>query len=452
MNLTIHPQAETNFDKRVDALKLCLENKPKRSKTPPKGDSNLHVAHHFDESNILGEIGFSQTVMGRTIGREFYNGDERIELSGEAHQELSRIAEGLRKAITPKNVVTVETLEEILFDWLKRSYLGELIPTPTRFCLDSAQSYIKEGDLWIPITYFHIGFPFKIGNVVFRLITKAFMDNWERESKSKVSSETEIQALNIYFQRLRSELQGTAAGIVSVSAEPAQAYLEALEQTERALSALRFYTHFCISARSVCYSAPMEKQHMDGYTYFVVNDGIPVQHVSGISDKAVKPWNFSKEDFDEAVKGGLDILDTLLLRERLTDFEEKLLDALKLLSKASMAKELSDRLVYTLVAIETVFLRDSNEPIQDKISHRMALLQPVSVSERREIVSNVKKAYALRSKFIHHGTDVSIDDIQDVEKFVFDAWISIYQVIQLARQNVTRHSFFEELDNRMVAG
>ena len=89
---------------------------------------------------------------------------------------------------------------------------------------------------------------------------------------------------------------------------------------------------------------------------------------------------------DEYAKIGLGFLGSLIYKSDMTDFQEKLMETLYLYSKASLAKNISDRLVYTLVALESIFLKDANEPIQDNISLRMAFMHPISVEERKLIV------------------------------------------------------------------
>jgi hypothetical protein len=55
----------------------------------------------------------------------------------------------------------------------------------------------------------------------------------------------------------------------------------------------------------------------------------------------------------------LGTLSSLLTADTLTDFQKTLLEALLLYSKSSLAKQVSDKLLYILVALESVFLKDS---------------------------------------------------------------------------------------------
>ncbi len=105
------------------------------------------------------------------------------------------------------------------------------------------------------------------------------------------------------------------------------------------------------------------------------------------------------------------MLDELLKAEQFTDFQRDLFDALLLYSRSSLQKELADKLVYILVTMESMLLKNSNEPIQQNISERLAIFIGNSIQEKQEIIKVVKDIYALRSAFIHHGHGVSDVDI-----------------------------------------
>ncbi len=278
------------------------------------------------------------------------------------------------------------------------------------------------------------------------------MDEYEIDSKSQLTDAEDIKAIEFMFERKRSEIQNRAVAIVKVEAEKDHAYNIAYEETERAMSILRFFSLTNLYPTQTCYSAPIEKQHLDGDVYFVVKDGKVLNDVSGTTDTSFQPWVLRKKDLTEFMKTGLTTLSKLLIKDSLTDFQQKLLEALFLYSKASLAKDISDRLIYTLVALETVFVKNQTEPLQDNISLRMAFMHPVGIEQRREIIKNIKETYALRSSFIHHGKKVGIEDEQILKKFMWNTWLSLQGLFPLAETNITREQFFEELENKRVGG
>lgn len=454
MKLEIHPKAVENFNQKIADLKTQL-----RFRTNPKVNRqvkinpNVHISGHFDETNIIGEIKFGSTDSeGNTSARMFHVRKKEIGLYNNDFKELLRIAENIQKSTNPKFIISVNRISEYIFEWIKQSYLGKIKDSPIDFILSECEKSIVKAEIWIPISELYIQNPFILGKITFKTITKEFMDNYENSKLSKLTKQEEIEKFRIYFNRNRSEMQNRAVAILKIEAERELAYELALEETERSLNVLRLYSPTNIFPKKTCYVAPMNKQQKDSNIYMVVKDEKVITHTSGISDKVAAPWFLSEADLDEYNKVGLGYLGGLLTKNDLTDFQQKLLEALSLYSKASLSKELSDRLLYTIVTLETIFIKDKNEPLQDNISLRMAQMHPVSVVERKEIIKNIKDAYGLRSSFVHHGKSVSINDLEILQIFMRNTWLSLIEVISFAAKNITLQGFFEELENRRVGG
>lgn len=455
MKLIIHPQASENYNSKIEELvtKLTLEHPLiEKMNEPVPSNPDVHTSFHFDETNIIGEIKFGWTDdSGRYSARAFNNGEKIVGLFDNDYKNLIRIAEAFQKGITPKGTVSIELLEDLLFDWVKLKSRNETELSMTEFILSECEKQIKEYEVWIPISLLYIQSPFVLGKITFRAITKSMIDDWETRDLSK-AKEKEIEAIKIYFERIRKDIQGFATATIKVEAEPIRAYEIAFEETEKAMSVLRLFSPVNFSPTKICYSAPWGKQHQDKNRYLLVQDKKIVYNSLGFSDKTKPYWNLSKEDLDRYIAAGLDVLNFLLNKERLTDFQEKYLEAISIYSRSSLTKQLSDRLIYILVALETIFLKDSGEYIQDAISLRMAYMQPVSIEERRAVVSNVKKIYKLRSSFIHHGQNISVDDMAIVDEFASNACLSLLALTDYVVSDMTLENFFEFLENRKLSG
>ncbi len=453
MKIELHAKAIENYDQKATKLIEQLRFKIQPKKSARVENPNIHVSGHFDNTNIIGELKpFWRDSSGNMAARGFYVRGKLIGLFDDDYKNLTQIAEDIQKKSNPKNVVGVELLSELIFEWIKQKYKGVSMPSMTEFVLAECEKQIEDVEIWIPIANLHLEVPFKVGNVTFKVITKNFMDEYETVSRSQLTNPEDIKTMEFMFERKRSEIQNRAVAIVKVEAEKDHAYEIASEETERAMSILRFFSVTNLYPTQTCYSAPIEKQHLDGDVYFVIKDGKVLHDVSGTTDKSYQPWVLRKKDLIEFKKTGLDTLSKLLVTETLTDFQQKLLEALFLYSKASLAKEISDRLIYTLVALETVFVKNQTEPLQDNISLRMAFMHPVGIEQRKEIITNIKDTYALRSSFIHHGKKVDIKDEQILKKFMWNTWISIQGLIPLAAKGITKEQFFEKLENRRIGG
>ena len=119
--------------------------------------------------------------------------------------------------------------------------------------------------------------------------------------------------------------------------------------------------------------------------------------------------------------GGLNILSDMLCKEDRSEFQDQVLTSLYLYSRNPLAREIADKLVYILVSLESILLKDANEPIMQNIGERIAFIigKPI---ERIKIVQNVKDIYGLRSSFIHHGKDINFENIEVMKVFRENSW------------------------------
>ena len=321
----------------------------------------------------------------------------------------------------------------------------------TQSVLDKCQEVIKEREIWIPISRLYIQAPFPFGKVTFKAITKSMIDDWEARVLSKVTKPGEIESVSKGFERRRQQIQGLAVTTMKLEAESEQAHEIALDETDKSISILRFLSPANIHPAKVCYSAPFGTQHEDRYQFLEVEGGRIIGQTAGLTDNSRIEWNLSNDDLATWAPE-INILSSILASEELTDFQEALLEALILYSRSSLAKQVSDKLIFILIALESIFLKDTGEPIQDAISLRMAYMQDVSVEKRRSIIANVKVVYKLRSSFIHHGHSISLTDIKTLSEFMMNAWLSLAALILLAGTDITKEGFFDYLENRRLAG
>jgi hypothetical protein len=113
-----------------------------------------------------------------------------------------------------------------------------------------------------------------------------------------------------------------------------------------------------------------------------------------------------------------------------TEFCRVLYDALILYSRQTLAVDVSDKLVFTLSALESMLLRDGNEPIQKNLGERMAFLIGQSPQARKDIVKNIEAVYRIRSAFVHHGQTAR--HVETVDRFLINAWTTFSRLMDLS--------------------
>jgi len=291
------------------------------------------------------------------------------------------------------------------------------------------------------------------GNVVFKTIPKQMLDWYEEDVRRAEDgrSEEEAAQIDLHMSRIRHELQGLAASTITVEAEPQRAAEVGRRESERAVELLRVFDVGATTTPEVTsYCALLGRENIEQIRRLNVEGGRIRGEAYQNVGVPVMNFHLSDEDicrYKETL--GFDSASELLTLERRTDFQEKLLDALLLYSRSTREKDLAGRLVYMLVAIETILLRDANEYIEQNIGERMAFVIANTPEARRATVRHLKDAYRLRSKFIHHGQ--TIDEIETVRTFMLDAWKLFIALVKASHEFDTKEQLIDNLDERKFA-
>jgi hypothetical protein len=257
--------------------------------------------------------------------------------------------------------------------------------------------------------------------------------------------------LDMYLARQRADLQGLAAATAKVNAEPKRAYEVALRESERALAALRVYQVAATTTPEVTsYCALLGRENVEGIKHLEMENG----RVRRTSDQTIGGpvfhWHLSDDDVSKyAGTLGFDKVNKLLALKKRSKFQETLLDALLLYSRSTREKDLAGKLVYTLVAMESVLLRNDTEPIQQNVGERMAFINANTVEKRQEIIRTLKAAYALRSRFVHHGH--TIEERDTVWRFMIEAWALFTNLAKASSRFETKEELIDCLEAMKLA-
>lgn len=145
-------------------------------------------------------------------------------------------------------------------------------------------------------------------------------------------------------------------------------------------------------------------------------------------------------------KAGLEILSRLLAAPALTPYQDELISALTLYGRTPLAENVTDKLLFTMVALESFLLKDNGESIQKNVGERMAMVVGNSVEERHAIITNLRQAYGIRSSFVHHGKRFDPSQREPLLRFMHNAWWLLQHCIVTADEFNTREAFLEAVD------
>jgi hypothetical protein len=107
--------------------------------------------------------------------------------------------------------------------------------------------------------------------------------------------------------------------------------------------------------------------------------------------------------------------------------------------------------VFVVAAAESIFLRNSSEPIQKNLGERMAFLIGNTVDERRKVIQNVDEFYNIRSALIHHGKDIQENQKDVVDEFFVNVWFSFARLLRSVDPWQTRSAMFTALENKKLS-
>ena len=152
------------------------------------------------------------------------------------------------------------------------------------------------------------------------------------------------------------------------------------------------------------------------------------------------------QHIDDSFKIGLQRLHDILISNKRSELDEAVLEAVLLYSRCTIAKDPADKLVYILVGLESILLKDPNEPVTQSLSERIAFLVASDLEKRKGVVQAIKKAYKLRSDFLHHGA--SFQSLEILRQLMEIAWYAVLALIGSTCELNTRKELLDHLDDQ----
>ncbi len=297
----------------------------------------------------------------------------------------------------------------------------------------------------IPVYELGLESPRRIGNVELRPIEAEQIEAWMRQ----LVEQRPDFANNVHYVRERwsKRMQGRASSLFTVEAEPRRARELAMTETERSLAALRLFSpgNLHPTARSLC--VPWGRQHLLSEFVIWIDQGAKIESEEGISARGGPPfWLVPDDTFDFFWQNGLQELSNLLAADSRSALEEDLLKGLLVYSRTSLSSDVTEKLLHVFVMLESLLLKDENEPIAASVAERVAFVVGKHADERIAIARCVKDAYGLRSRFVHHGA--SVDDLDTVRMLMHHAFDCYIGVLRNRRNFSDRKDLLSFLEKR----
>lgn len=92
-----------------------------------------------------------------------------------------------------------------------------------------------------------------------------------------------------------------------------------------------------------------------------------------------------------------------------------------------------------LSALESILLKNENEPIQQNLAERIAFFISNNIDGRKKIIRNIKDVYGIRSKYLHHG--YSSYELESISEFMLNTQVVIVGLLLNADRFVDKSAF-----------
>lgn len=378
-------------------------------------------------------------LTGTITSIRFEGSEGAVGLKEDALNELDKIAELAYKHFAGGTATSKRFISATVVDWLQERYRSETTEPLSAFARTRLESAVRRRTILIPIANLYIDENITFGPVDLKIITPQMLDSMYEAYRSNFPPD-EVADFEIRFRRLRSKTQGLAAVVLTVEADKATALEQCLEQAEQATALLRVMHPANSSPHLALYIRPLGSENIESYNAYIYLD----QALEGRTEQQrlpfPGPWEIRKADNADGI---FPKLASLLATTDRTDFQQRLFDALLVYSRNNVAKEPAEKLIFCLVAVESMLLKDESEPIQDNIGERMAYILGRTPEERLEIESLVKQVYKIRSKFIHHGQRPT--DMDTLAQFMDRAWALFFELIYRVEIFATKAEMLDSL-------
>ncbi len=455
MKIMLEKKAEEYFNGKIAAFLNELKPAPQQQMPQNVNSSASYafVSGHLTNPEIS-SIRSLNTLTGKLVSRFFIIDKKTIGFDQNSYAEFDKFIENLYQRKEINAFLSKSFISDCAFEWFEKKYKGAL-PKESNlidYLKAKAEGAIRKYRISLPVSFLFMEKPFKVGNVSFDFMDKAFCDRYISNARSKITEKGKLDENNfdIFETRFRKRYQGTALATVSSEAEKQRCIEIARLQVEEALTVLRFFSPSAFIPEIPSYFGLMGQTDIPQSYYFVseADNNIPRVKES-VDERRTYEWNISAQDFSEMCKIGFDLASDLIAKEDYSEFEDLILNSMSLFGRSLTSRNYQDKIVYALVSIETLLLQNQTEPIQSSVGLRMAFLVESDAQNRKDVKDMTSKAYKFRSSYIHHGKNK--EDWELLRDLQHSIWTAIRNALACADKFKIPKDFIAYIENMILS-
>jgi hypothetical protein len=415
------------------------------------------MAHQHSEtftSEVELEPSWHDPLTGGLVAMGIVVPGGRWFLGGPSSPKLVNFIEGLGRHKDVRDVCGMPYIGECLRDWIKKSKNDQETRSFGDLFLERLRQDVTSRSVLVPIEGIALDRPFQLGASECDYFTEGYFAT-ALPTVNEGGKPGDVPLKKMLHEKLQA-YWGSPFLRSRWKAEITHAIHLAETEAEEALTLLRFFHPSALEARAHCPIARWGRMRAGRSDAFVERDGKLEQIASRIEPGQARVWDLSGPELDHVMGPvGLGEVHRILRDPSPSELESKVLAAIALFSNGLVLSSIEHRLLHALVALESLLLKDSNEPILGALGLRLAHRIGDSQAERREIVETLRGAYGLRSGFVHHGRSTAEASIDLVNRAIRHAWVFLVSLLKEPRVRErhlsTKDQLVRELDDRALA-
>lgn len=439
----LHPSAAKAIDTDGEALLSARIVRAIQPQEPAAFQSRREPVETLTDADLVGEplLTFCDWS-GKTVSRYFVHEGHENALKDEGYRQLRRLVEKAMRTKPFSRGLSSAFLEEEVFKWWRARIRDHCHSSLSSHLLEAAGGVVNRHRILVPLSAIEIESAFILGDVLVTPIDGMMFDRMAAKAATKFPENAE--QIREAADRMRRELGHLTAVGVEVVGEPTFAHETAREIAFEMASVLRFMSPAAVSWNVTFSCFPHGSDHIPSTTEILL-EGDDISKVStGMLHSGFFIWKLPFAEIDHLMKQGFQNCAVFFEKVALTGFQQRVKKAIAAYSQGVASYDIANRLIYAMSAAEHLLLRDTNEPIQAGVGDRMAFITAGTVEERQAVVANFKKAYALRSRQVHHLAGV--DDEKVLATFFRNMWVLLLQAIKSMPQFKEHSEFLDAID------
>jgi hypothetical protein len=352
------------------------------------------VANLTDADMIGTPIFWGPDIHGARVVSFIENYGRLFGLSEQDHGGLSQIADLVLAAPWARDRLSQAFIEENFIAWARERF-GVQGRSFAEALAAAAKVKVRPVEVWAPVAHFEVEEGFEFGPVRVAPVTAEMIDALESKRPDAMSAESK-QSVQEFFQKLRREIQGIAAIIVPVEAEPLLATDRGRRIAQDALSLLRFLSPTAGMSWTFCPVALIGTDYLPT-TKILVATGTGFTMTEGLLAGSGGYWRMSSQELAVLKSDGLKEAASLILPEGLSEFALAVRANVIIFSKGMTMTDPIDRLEHALSALEGLLLKHEMEPVAANVAARTSFLLAKTHADRELVAQAVRQAYWLHT-------------------------------------------------------